>query len=278
MTKITATEVNNLRKQTGAGMMDCKKALLETNGDFQLAIDVLRKKGQKVASQRADRDTTEGVVLTHVNDEQRTGALLALNCETDFVAKNAEFIQLAKSFLSLAIESKCQDTESIKSLMFDDSMTVSEKLIEQTGVIGEKLELSNFHIIDASYVIGYIHPGNKLASLVGFNQSVDNIEQIGKNIAMQIAAMNPLGLEQSDISQEIINKEIEIGKDLARQEGKPEDMLEKISMGRLKKFFKENTLLNQTYIKDSKLSIKQYLSHASSDLSVTSFKRVKLGS
>ena len=162
--------------------------------------------------------------------------------------------------------------------MFDDSMTVSEKLIEHTGVIGEKLELSNFHIIDASYVIGYIHPGNKLASLVGFNQSVDNIEQIGKNIAMQIAAMNPLGLEQSDISQEIINKEIEIGKDLARQEGKPEDMLEKISMGRLKKFFKENTLLNQTYIKDSKLSIKQYLSNASSDLSVTSFKRVKLGS
>ena len=276
MTKISATEVNNLRKQTGAGMMDCKKALLETNGNFQQAIDVLRKKGQKVASQRADRETSEGVVLAHVNDSNTVGAILSLNCETDFVAKNADFIALAKSFLTLAVESNCQNLETLKSLKFDSMITIAEKLVEQTGVIGEKLEISNFHTVQGPFVASYIHPGNKLVSLVGFNKVLDNIEEVGKNIAMQIAAMNPLGLVETDISQEIVEKEIEIGKDLARQEGKPEEMLEKISMGRLKKFFKENTLINQVYIKDSKLTIRQYLASNSSDLTINSFKRVNL--
>ena len=277
MTQITATEVNTLRKQTGAGMMDCKKALLETNGDFEKAIDVLRKKGQKVAAKRADRQTTEGAVLSIVNSDNTVGAILCLNCETDFVAKNESFIELAKSFLRLALEEKVSDIESLKSLPFDDDMSISDKLVEQTGVIGEKLELSNYHIISGGHVTAYIHPGNKLASLVGFNHSIQGVKETGKNIAMQIAAMNPLGLNESDIDQNIINKEIEIGKDLARQEGKPEEMLERISMGRLKKFFKENTLVNQSYIKDSKKTVMQYLKECDQDLDIISFKRVNLG-
>ena len=277
MTQITASEVNKLRKQTGAGMMDCKKALLETNGDFEKAIDALRKKGQKVAAKRADRSATEGVVLAMVNKNKNKGAILSLNCETDFVAKNDNFISLANSFLNLALDASPSDLDSLKLLSFDATMSVNEKLVEQTGVIGEKLELSNYHIIEAEYVSAYIHPGNKLVSLVGFNQSLEINQDVGKNIAMQIAAMNPLGLTESDVSQDIIEKEIEIGKDLARQEGKPEEMLEKISMGRLKKFFKENTLINQTYIKDSKKSVIQYLKDCNQDLSVTDFKRVSLG-
>jgi len=276
MTQITASEVNKLRQQTGAGMMDCKKALLETNGDFDKAIDVLRKKGQKVAAKRADRSATEGAVLAMVNDSETRGAIFSLNCETDFVAKNDNFISLARSFLSIALDLEPSDIDGLKSLTFDGNMSIQDKLVEQTGVIGEKLELSNYHIMEADYVSAYIHPGNKLASLVGFNKSAENIQEIGKNIAMQIAAMNPLGLAESDISQEIVNKEIEIGKDLARQEGKPEDMLERISMGRLKKFFKENTLINQTYIKDSKKSVSQYLQDCHQGLSVVEFKRVNL--
>jgi elongation factor Ts len=278
MTKITASEVNKLRQQTGAGMMDCKNALVEAEGDFETAIDILRKKGQKVAAKRADRETTEGAVLAMTSSNHQSGVILCLNCETDFVAKNDNFITLAQTFISLALENDIQDLDSLKSLDFDGSMSVGEKLVEQTGVIGEKLELSNYSIISADYVTAYIHPGNKLASLVGFNMSsVDDIEEIGKNIAMQIAAMNPVGLDEADITQDIIDKEIEIGKDLARQEGKPEEMLEKIAMGRLKKFFKENTLINQTYIKDSKKTVMQYLKDANTDLSIVSFKRVSLG-
>jgi len=277
MTQITASQVNSLRKQTGAGMMDCKKALMETKGDFDKAIDVLRKKGQKVAAKRADRSATEGAVLAIVKNDCKSGALLALNCETDFVAKNDSFIELTQSFLNLALDKGVNDLESIQALSFPDSdMLVKEKLIEQTGVIGEKLELSNYHHINAEYVVGYIHPGNKLASLVGFNMAMQGIEEVGKNIAMQVAAMNPIGITESDINQDIIDKEIEIGKDLARQEGKPEDMLERISMGRLKKFFKENTLMNQVYIKDSKKTVAQYLKDYDKDLSIVEFKRVSL--
>ena len=277
MTQITASQVNSLRKQTGAGMMDCKKALMETKGDFDKAIDVLRKKGQKVAAKRADRSATEGAVLAIVKNDCKSGALLALNCETDFVAKNDSFIELTQSFLNLALDKGVNDLESIQALSFPDSdMLVKEKLIEQTGVIGEKLELSNYHHVNAEYVIGYIHPGNKLASLVGFNMAMQGIEEVGKNIAMQVAAMNPIGITETDINQDIIDKEIEIGKDLARQEGKPEDMLERISMGRLKKFFKENTLMNQVYIKDSKKTVAQYLKDYDKDLSIVEFKRVSL--
>jgi elongation factor Ts len=278
MAQITASEVNKLRQQTGAGMMDCKNALVEAHGDFETAIDILRKKGQKVAAKRADRETKEGAVLAMTSSDNKSGAILCLNCETDFVAKNDNFISLAQTIISRALDNDIHDLDSLKSLDFDGSMSVSEKLVEQTGVIGEKIELSNYSIINADYVTAYIHPGNKLASLVGFNMSsLDDIQDIGKNIAMQIAAMNPVGLDEADITQDIIDKEIEIGKDLARQEGKPEEMLEKIAMGRLKKFFKENTLINQTYIKDSKKTVMQYLKDANTDLRIGSFKRVSLG-
>jgi len=277
MTQITASQVNDLRKQTGAGMMDCKKALVETNGNLEKAIDVLRKKGQKVAAKRADRETTEGVVLSLTNKDNNIGGLISLNCETDFVAKNNSFIELANSILMLALNNECIDINSIKSLNIDGSMSVNDKLVEQTGVIGEKIELSNYFIIKSDYVTGYIHPGNKLAALVGFDTTFNGIAELGRNIAMQIAAMNPLGLDENGVSEEVINKEIEIGKDLARKEGKPEEMLERIAQGRLKKFFKENTLLNQAYIKDSKLTISQYLKSAGCDLNIVDFKRVNLG-
>ena len=277
MTQITAKQVNELRKQTGAGMMDCKKALVETSGDFDKAIDVLRKKGQKVAAKRADREAVEGVVLAMSSSDKNSGAIICLNCETDFVAKNESFVDLARNILSLALDSNCNNLDEIKQLNFTSSMTINDKLIEQTGVIGEKIELSNYFFIASDYVSTYIHPGNKLASIVGFNMSIDGIEEVGKNIAMQIAAMNPLGLKDSDISQDVIDKEMEIGKDLARKEGKPEDMLEKIATGRLKKFFKENTLVNQVYIKDSKKTITQYLKESNDNLDVTNFKRVNLG-
>jgi elongation factor Ts len=276
MTQITAAQVNGLRKQTGAGMMDCKKALIETNGDADKAIDVLRKKGQKVAAKRADRDSLEGVVLSSISKDSTTGVMLSLNCETDFVAKNESFIALANSILLLAIEHKSESIQDIKELSFKSGMTVYDKLIEQTGVIGEKIELNNYSIINAPHVSNYIHNGNKLSTLVGLSMSTDDSSQIGQNIAMQIAAMNPLALNESDISKEVIDKEIEIGKDLAKKEGKPEQMLEKIALGRLKKFFKENTLLNQTYIQDSKKSVKQYLDDCNKDLDVVVFKRTSL--
>ena len=276
MTQITAAQVNSLRKQTGAGMMDCKKALIETNGDTEKAIDVLRKKGQKVAANRADRDSLEGVVLSSISKDSTTGVMLSLNCETDFVAKNESFIALANSILSLALNHKSESIQDVKELSFESGLTVYDKLIEQTGVIGEKIELNNYSIINAPHVSNYIHNGNKLSTLVGLSMSTDDSSQIGQNIAMQIAAMNPLALNESDISKEVIDKEIEIGKDLAKKEGKPEEMLEKIALGRLKKFFKENTLLNQTYIQDSKKSVKQYLDDCNKDLDVVVFKRTSL--
>ena len=277
MTQITASQVNQLRKQTGAGMMDCKKALVETNGNFEQAIDVLRKKGQKVAAKRADRKAAEGVVLSLTNSSHSVGVIISLNCETDFVAKNESFVELAHTILTLALSSECLDLDSVKGLSFDNDMSVNDKLVEQTGVIGEKIELSNYSIIKGGYVGSYIHPGNKLTALVGFNNAFDGIEDMSKNIAMQIAAMNPLGIDESGIPQSLIDKEIEIGKDLARKEGKPEAMLDRIAQGRLQKFFKENTLLHQVYIKDSKLIVSAYLKTVNTDLSVTDFKRVHLG-
>ncbi len=276
MTQITASQVNSLRKQTGAGMMDCKKALIETGGDMDKAIDVLRKKGQKVAAKRADRESSEGVVLSATSDDFKTGVMLSLNCETDFVAKNDSFISIANTILKIAIDNKVNSIEDLKQLQYDNSMSISEKLIEQTGVIGEKIELNNYSLIQAEYVSNYIHNGNKLSSLVGFNMRDVNAMEIGQNIAMQIAAMNPLGLNESDIPKDVVDKEIEIGKDLARKEGKPEEMLDRISQGRLKKFFKENTLLHQLYIQDSKKTVKQYLTDCNKDLDILNFRRSSL--
>ncbi len=273
MSKITAAEVNKLRKQTGAGMMDCKKALVEADGDFEAAVDILRKKGQKVAAKRADRDASEGVVLSRATADGKTGILLCLNCETDFVAKNDGFVQLAEGLLSLALNEKPANLDAFKALSFE-GMTVAEKLTEQTGVIGEKIEISAYEMVESEFVASYIHAGNKLATLVGMTKEA---AEAGKDVAMQVAAMNPLGLDANDVDNEVVEREKELAKDMARQEGKPENMIDQIAMGRVNKFFKENTLLNQQFIKDSKKSVSQYLKDVDADLTVTSFKRVGLG-
>jgi len=274
--KITAADVNKLRKQTGAGMMDCKNALVEAEGDFENAIDILRKKGQKVAAKRSDREASEGVVLATVTEDRKRGAVIVLNCETDFVAKNEDFIKLADKFLNIAIEHNPADADALRALPFGDSgMTVAEKITEQTGVIGEKLDLSSYETVEADTVVAYIHPGNQLASLVGLNKAGDLLE-VGRDVAMQVAAMAPVALDKDSVPKEVVDREIEVGKDLAIQEGKPAEMAEKIAMGRLNKFFQENTLMNQAFIKDGKKSIKQYLNDAESGLSVTSFRRSSL--
>lgn len=273
--KISAAEVNKLRKQTGAGMMDCKKALVEAEGDFEKAVDILRKKGQKVAAKRSEREATEGVVLAGKTEDGTHGAIIVVNCETDFVAKNEDFTKFAENILKIALDKKPADLDALKALPFNDSMTVEEKITEQTGVIGEKIELSSYDTVDADSVVAYIHPGNKLASVVGLNKSGD-FSEVGKDVAMQVAAMAPVALDKDSVPQDVIQKEIEVGKDLAIQEGKPAELAEKIAMGRLNKFFQENTLLNQAFIKDNKKSIKQYLGEAEDGLSVTSFKRFSL--
>lgn len=277
MANITAAEVNKLRKQTGAGMMDCKNALVDAEGDFDAAIDILRKKGQKVAAKRADREASEGAVLSASTADQTSGVLVSVNCETDFVAKNESFLNLAQQILNVALENRPADHAGLLALNFDSSMTIGEKLIEQTGVIGEKIEISVYEKIDAPFVAAYIHAGNRLATLVGLTAAPSE-EDAGKNVAMQVAAMNPIAVDESGVSQETIDRELEVGRDLARQEGKPEEMLDRIAEGRLKKFFKETTLMEQAYIKESKQTVAQYLNSVDKGLAVTDFKRAGLGS
>jgi len=277
MTQITASEVNKLRKQTGAGMMDCKNALVEAKGDFELAIDVLRKKGQKVASKRSDRSASEGVVLAGISEDKTFGVIVSVNCETDFVAKNEDFVTFAKSVLNLALLNKINSKEGLEKLTLD-GVSISDKLLEKTGVIGEKIELGFYDFIESEYVSSYIHHGNRLASLVGLNISHEDYFQVGRDLCMQVAAMNPMGLSDKDISQDILDRELDIAKETARKEGKPEQMIEKIALGRLGKFFKENTLLKQAFIKDGKKSIEQYLKDINTDLNVLEFKRFGLSS
>ena len=274
MVKVTASEVNKLRKTTGAGMMDCKKALVEANGDFDSAIEILRKKGQKVAAKRADRESSEGVAITISNEENTIAVGIVLACETDFVGKNADFVELAHKIAEIGLI--CNSKEDLLKASLGE-MSVEEKLIEQTGVIGEKIQINDFARIDANYVGTYIHAGNKISSLVGFSEKTDNIEVAGKDIAMQIAAMNPIALDENSVDAKVIEKEIEIAKDQLRAEGKPEEMLDKIAQGKLKRFFKDNTLVHQAFIKDSKVSVSQYLSNYSNDLTITSFNRVSIG-
>ena len=274
---ITATDVNKLRQQTGAGMMDCKKALIESNGDFEAAIDYLRKKGQKVAVNRSDREANEGVVIAATTADGKRGTMILLNCETDFVAKNADFVKEAETFLQLAMDKNPSSLDELKSLPLGNS-TVKDKLFDLIGKIGEKIDLSAFESISAEKVTVYNHPGNKLASMVGFNKASSGIDEIGKEIAMQVAAMGPVAIDKGDVDAKMIEREIEIGKEQARQEGKPEAMLEKIAQGKLNKFYNENTLLNQTFIKDEKKTIRQYLEGSEQGLTVTSFKRIRLGS
>tara|TARA_Y100000389_G_scaffold33289_1_gene28332 strand:- start:7425 stop:8249 length:825 start_codon:yes stop_codon:yes gene_type:complete len=273
MTKISASEVNKLRKMSGAGIMDCKNALVESNGDFDLAIEILRKKGQKVAAKRAERESSEGAVIAKVDSDCQNGVIISLNCETDFVAKNDGFISLANELADLALNSNSIE-EFLNSTI--DSMTVSEKLVQQTGVIGEKLVVGNFEKLSAAYVGKYIHAGNKIATLSGFSSSSNGIEEIAKNVAMQAAAMNPIALDENGVDKSTIDKEIEIAKDQLRQEGKPEGMLDNIAKGKLKRFFKDNTLVNQDFIKDGKQSVAAYVKSNDSNLNITGFKRVAL--
>ena len=274
MSNITAGDVAKLRKSTGAGMMDCKKALQEAEGDFDKAVQIIRKKGQAIANKRADREASEGVVLSKVSDDSKHGAILALNCETDFVAKNDDFVKLAGQFLDVALASKPASLEELLALPFD-GITIGEKVVEQIGIIGEKIELSYYESISDAYVQAYIHPGNMLATLVAFTKEGIN-EQVYKDVAMQVAAMSPVAVDKDDVSQEDIDKELEIGMDQARREGKPESLVEKIAQGKLGKFFKENTLLNQDFVKDNKQTIKQYLQSNEQDLKVYRFKHFSL--
>jgi elongation factor Ts len=274
MATISSADVARLRKITLAGMMDCKKALEESGGDFDKAIEIIRKKGQAVANKRADREATEGVVLAKVTANNTTGALIVLNSETDFVAKNTEFISLASKILDQALAMKPADLEELKNLPLENSK-VDDKVTEFIGIIGEKLTLSYYEKIEAPHVQAYIHPGNRLATIVGFSKSGLDI-QVYKDVAMQVAAMNPVAVDKDDVPENIIAQEIEIGKEQARREGKPEEILEKIAQGKLAKFYKENTLLNQEYIKDTKVNVRQYLQLKDKEMAVTGFKRYTL--
>jgi elongation factor Ts len=274
MVKVTAAEVNKLRKTTGAGMMDCKNALVEAEGDFEKAIEILRKKGQKVAAKRADRESSEGAAIAQVNTDRTNGVIISLNCETDFVAKNESFISLAKEFAAMALNYESKD-EFLNANY--NGITVQEKLTEQTGVIGEKIEIGGFKRLSAPFVGSYIHAGNKIATLVGLSAAVDGADVAAKDVAMQAAAMNPIALNKEQVDESVIEKEIEIAKDQLRQEGKPEAMLDNIAKGKLNRFFKDNTLVNQVFIKDSKQTVEQYIKSVDNSLEVTGFQRVALG-
>ncbi len=275
--KISASDVKKLRDTTGAGMMDCKKALKEAGGDFDKAIEVLRKTGQKMSAKRADRDAKEGAVIALVSDDKTKGIIVRLSCETDFVSKGDKFINLTTDFAKVALANFPDDLEALLALEFE-GMTVGEKVIEQVAVVGEKLEIAAYEKLEAAMVAPYIHMGNKAGVLVGLTKASDEFYEAGRGVAMQVAAMKPLAVDKDGIDSSVVEKEIEIGKEIARKEGKPETMLEKIAMGKLGKFFKENTLLNQLYVKStSKETVSVYLKSLDSDLTVTDFKHVTLG-
>lgn len=272
---ISAADVNKLRLQTGAGMMDCKKALMEANGDFEKAIDYLRKTGQKVAANRADREAKEGYIIAKTNDAGTKGFLIGLSCETDFVAKSADFVKFADDLVNLAISKDAANIDALKALPMGD-VTVNDKLFDIIGKIGEKIDITSYEVIEAPKVVIYIHPGNRVVAMVGLS-SASAPAETGKDVAMQIAAMNPVAVDKNDVDSKTLEREIEIGKEQARAEGKPEEMLEKIAQGKLNKFYKENTLLNQQFIKDDKMDIRQYLEKTEKGLTVKLFRRIQIG-
>jgi elongation factor Ts len=271
---ITAAEVNKLRQQTGAGMMDCKKALEESNGDFEAAVDFLRKKGAKVAANRADRDAKEGVVLAKTSSDKKSAVVISVNCETDFVAKNAEFIQFAETVATVALDKKPATIDALKALPYNNDVTIGDKFMEQVGKIGEKIDIGYYSLVTAEQVEGYIHPGNRLAVAVGFSKKVS--DEVAKNIAMQAAAMAPVAIDKDDVDKTTIDRELDIARETTRAEGKPEDMVEKIAQGKLNKFYKESTLLNQEYFIDNKMTVRQYLQGVEKDLTVIALKRYSL--
>ncbi len=274
--QISASDVNKLRQQTGAGMMDCKKALIEANGNFEAAIDYLRKKGAKVAASRQDRDSNEGVVIAKTTSDGKKGVIVELNCETDFVAKNADFIAFGESIAEAAVTHAPSSLEALKQLEVN-GVKIGDLLLDQTGKIGEKIDVSNYETVEAEKVVAYIHSNYRLGVLVGLNQAVDGADDAGRDVAMQIAAMNPVAIDKGDVDARTIEHELEIAKEQIRSEGKPEEMVEKIAQGKLNKFYKESTLLNQEFVKDSAKNIGQFLDSVSKGLTVTVFKRVQLG-
>ena len=280
LVQISASDVNKLRQQTGAGMMDCKKALTETNGDFEAAIDYLRKKGAKVAASRQDRESNEGVVIARTSNDGRRGVIIELNCETDFVAKNAEFIAFGNEIANLAVENNPKDLTALTGMSIDvDSsrLTIAEAITENTGKIGEKIGVSKYEVVEGDKVIAYIHGNFRLGVLVALSADVAGAEDAGKDVAMQIAAMNPVAIDKDGVDASTIQRELEIAKEQIRAEGKPEEMVEKIAAGKLNKFYKDSTLLNQEFVKDSSKSVSQFLASVDKGLTVTAFKRVALG-
>jgi elongation factor Ts len=274
--QITATDVNKLRQQTGAGMMDCKKALIEANGDFEAAIDYLRKKGAKVAASRSDRESNEGVVIAKTSADGKQGFIVEVNCETDFVAKNADFIAFANSIADLAVEKNPSSLEELVGYELNGTK-VSDQILDQTGKIGEKIGVSKYETVTGEKVIAYIHGNYRLGVLVALSADADGADEAGKDVAMQIAAMNPVAIDKDGVDARTIERELEIAKDQIRAEGKPEEMVEKIAAGKLNKFYKDSTLLNQEFVKDSSKTIAQFLNGVDKGLTVTAFKRVQLG-
>ncbi|GAA5222400.1 translation elongation factor Ts [Membranihabitans marinus] len=276
MSNITAADVKKLRDQTGAGMMDCKKALVEADGDYEKAIEILRTKGQKLSLKRAEREAKEGVVIAKVSDDKKSGVVIRLSCETDFVAKNQDFINFADQIASIALENLPKTKDELGALPLGP-ITIQDKIIEQVGVIGEKIELADYELLESELVVPYIHMGYRAGVIVGLNQDGGSVEEAGKDVAMQVAAMRPIALDKDAVDPSIIEKEIEIGKEQARQEGKPEQIIEKIALGKLNKFFQENTLLNQGFVKDNGSTVKQYLQSVDKNLTITDFKHLMLG-
>ncbi|WP_347839743.1 translation elongation factor Ts [uncultured Draconibacterium sp.] len=269
----TTADVVKLRKVSGAGMMDCKNALKDAEGDFDKALEIIREKGKLIANKRADRDAAEGVAIAKATEDGKFGAIVVLNCETDFVAKNESYVAFAEKILAKALETKVETLEALKAVEIDGK-TIDALVTEQTGVTGEKLDLSYYKCLADEAVVPYIHPGNKLSTLVAFNKTVD--VQVGKDIAMQIAAMAPVAIDEASIPQAEIDKELEFAKEKYRKEGKPEAMLEKIAMGSLNKWYKDVTLINQAFVKDGKMPVKDYLKQADAELKVTAFDRYTL--
>jgi len=268
---VTMADITHLRKMTGAGMMDCKNALTEAEGDFDKAVEIIRKKGQAVAAKRSDRDASEGCVLA--KSEGGYAAMIALKCETDFVAKNADFVALTNEILDAAMAAKSADVAAVNALPLNGS-TIAEAVTDRSGITGEKMELDGYSYVEGASTAVYIHPGNKLATIVAFNQEAD--PQVAREVAMQIAAMNPVALNAEDVPADVLEREKTVAAEKAREEGKPENMIEKIAMGRINKFYKEACLLQQEYVKDPKLTVAQFLDNASKGLTVTAFKRFTL--
>lgn len=270
---ISAADINKLRQATGAGMMDCRKALTESNGDFESAIDWLRKQGQKVAAKRSDREAKEGVVIAKTNLANNTGIIVCVSCETDFVSKNADFVSFVNSIADAAVEHDVKSAEELNGVSINGAK-VSDLINDKLAAIGEKIGISKFERVEAPFVASYIHGANRMGVLVGMSESA---AEAGKDVAMQIAAMNPLAVDESSIPADVIEREKSIAIEQVKAEGKPAEMAEKIAMGKLNKFFKENTLVAQAFVKDANKSVAEYLKSVSPSLKITEFKRVAIG-